>query len=180
MQVVLERFRAAPEIPSAGAEGVSERDQHASVKSPTLGVRMAMRETPAKKHLEAAYLAVSEGWAWYRALIQAGYARSTARKPRRLYRRSAPLRKAVEEMREAIGRPLVPAPQRRRRYDRRSLVGIIESYPVNPSERDVKALEKLRQSTATERCQACGKTVKAGRLWTVGAHRVCDNCAGRF
>jgi rubrerythrin len=80
------------------------------------------------RQMTAARLMVLEGMSAYRALCQAGYARSTARMFGMLLRGSWGLREALKIAQDESGRSLAARPVRRRKYDRRSLALNVREY----------------------------------------------------
>src|SRR5690348_10233058 len=75
-----------------------------------------------------------DGMSGYRALLEAGYSRWTARKVGYLLRRSWGLRQAILEEQQARDLHLRPAPKRKK-YDRRATALTIQStvFPENAS-----------------------------------------------
>lgn len=145
---------------------------------------MACRRVVTVRQMTAARLMVIEGLSAYRALSQAGYARSTARMFGRLLRGSWGLREALRLVLEQSGRYLVARPIRKReKYDRRSLslnmreyvAPYLQAATTNTFLYKLHA-EKMRCQTSAEgrpliptHCSVC-----RGRL--EGKDRWCPNC----
>src|SRR6266851_1159940 len=90
---------------------------------------MACRRVVTARQMTAARLMVIEGISAYRALTQAGYARSTARMFGMLLRGSWGLREALRIVQQDAGHHLTPRPSRKRkRYDRRPVALAARQY----------------------------------------------------
>jgi len=85
--------------------------------------------------MTSARLMVVHGASAYRALSQAGYARSTARQFGMLLRGSCGLREAIRLVQDETSHYLKPAPARRRRHDRRPVANAVLNY-CGPEDRD--------------------------------------------
>ena len=126
---------------------------------------MACRRVVTARQMTAARLMVVDGMSAYRALSQAGYARSTARMFGMLLRGSWGLREAIRLEQESHQHYLRPAPGRRRRYDRRSVARAVQTY-CGTEDRDSTSnvwLHKLHRDT--KHCQAIagGKPMRPAR-----------------
>jgi hypothetical protein len=145
---------------------------------------MACRHVVTTRQMTAARLMVVEGMSAYRALCQAGYARSTARIFGRLLRGSWGLREALRLAVEQCGGCLVARPGRkRRRYDRRPLSLNVREYvtqylqaaTTNTFLHKLHADAKRAQAIAEgrplipRRCSVC-------RGLTEGADNWCPRC----
>lgn len=143
---------------------------------------MAVRKIVNTRQMAAARLLVS-GASGYRALTQVGYSRWTARNFGALLRSSWGLREAIRLEQESQQHFLLPAPARRRRYDRRPIAQAVQSY-CGTEDRDSVTnvwLHKLRQTE--QRCQkiAEGRTFVPVRCSVCrgpleGKDRWCPRC----
>ena len=143
---------------------------------------MACRKAVTLRQMRAAQLLL-EGRSAFRALIEAGYSRWTARSFGKLLRGSWGLREAIRLSLEQSRRYLVARPVRRRRYDRRSLAVNVRQYVAadlqalhtntflvrqHATEKRARAIAEGR-STSPLRCSVCRGPLEGRDRW-------CPNC----
>jgi hypothetical protein len=144
-----------------------------------------------------------DGMSGYRALMEAGYSRWTARKPAYLLRRSWGLRQALVEEQQARNQRLRPAPKRRK-YDRRPTALAIQSYcfpengtsfsnvPIHRLYDDTQRFQRLTDGLPAKQaqkppafmadmthCPECGRSISRRQLFLgPSGNYVCPRCAG--
>jgi hypothetical protein len=122
----------------------------------------------------AARLMVIEGISAYRALTQAGYARSTARAFGMLLRGSWGLREALRVVQQETGHYLMPRPSRKRkRYDRRPVALAVRQYVAH----DIQA---TTTNTFLRKLHADAKNADAVALGLSLLPVKCSLCWGRL
>jgi len=155
----------------------------------------------AKQRLAAKLLL--DGMSGYRALIEAGYSRWTARKVGYLLRHSWGLRQAIVEEQKARDLRLRPSPKRKR-YDRRPTALLVENYcfPENATSHSNTPIERLYDDTQRAQriadglppkeaakppafmedmtnCPECGRSISRRQLFLgPSGNYVCPRCAG--
>jgi hypothetical protein len=147
---------------------------------------MACRKAVTARQIKAAQLLL-EGKSAYRALIEAGYSRWTARAFGKLLRGSWGLREAIRLSLERTGKYLMARPVRKRaRYDRRSLAlnvrqcvaADIQALVTNSFLRKQHAAEKRAQviaeakSPVPVRCTRCRGPLEGKDRWCPYCMRV--------
>lgn len=142
---------------------------------------MACTRVVTVRQMTAARLMVLEGMSAYRALCQAGYARSTARMFGMLLRGSWGLREAIRLTLAESGRfPVAHPIRRRKKYDRRPFalnvaqyVGTdLQAHPTNTLLRklhgETKHCKDIAQGVPL-RCSVCRGPLEGRDRW-------CPNC----
>jgi hypothetical protein len=157
------------------------------------------RRVTTERQIRAARKLV-DGQSAYRALIEAGYSKWTARAFGKLLRGSWGLREAIRLTLDEAGRYLVARPQRRRRYDRRSLANAVLKYcgaedrqavtntavhQLHANEQAAKRISaglppKTDQPSRLLRCPSCGAMVDERKMFLdfTQTMSVCPRCAG--
>jgi hypothetical protein len=133
---------------------------------------MACRRVVTVRQMAAARLMVVEGMSAYRALRQAGYARSTARAFGMLLRGSWGLREAIRLTLDQSGQFLVARPVRKRKkYYRRPLAQAVQMYCGVEDRDSISNVWLHKMHRESQRCQA----IAEGRVF-VPMH--CSVCRG--
>jgi hypothetical protein len=155
---------------------------------------MACRRVVTARQMTAARLMVVEGFSAYRALVAAGYARSTSRAFGMLLRGSWGLREALRLAVEQSAGHLVARPVRKRnRYDRRPLAQAVQLYCGVEDRNSVSNvwLHKLyRESQRCEaiatakplrptRCSRCRGPLEGKDRWCVNCQRI-EQCGRKI
>jgi hypothetical protein len=160
---------------------------------------VACRKVTTERQMRAARKLV-DGQSAYRALIESGYSRWTARAFGKLLRGSWGLREAIRVTLEETGRHLAAHPQRRRRYDRRPIVKAALQYcgaedrqavtntalhRLYANEQAAKRISaglppKADQPNRMVRCPSCGAMVDERKMFLdfTQTMSVCPRCAG--
>jgi hypothetical protein len=163
---------------------------------------MGTRSWVTSKQRHAAKLLL-DGMSGYRALLEAGYSRWTARKVGFLLRNSWGLRQAIVEEQAARNQRMRPAPKRKK-YDRRPTALLVENYcfPENASSYSNVPIQRLYNDTQRVQqiavglphkeapnppafmehmtnCPECGKALPRRQLFLgPSGNYVCPRCAG--
>lgn len=141
---------------------------------------MPVRQVVTERQMTAAKLLV-DGWPAYRALLKAGYSRWSARNFGLMLRGSWGLRTAIDREQERRQHHWKPAPERKRRFDRKAVVNAIiaAEYQTSTKTERENAQNQRKFADATATCPICRKLVSKKKLIAdpSGMTYICETCA---